>query len=440
MIVPPRLRWRRSALTRLDGRGLAALDTLATLVKEKPATRPDIEGVVWGQFLDIDRYSERHWGRYGTSAAVQVLHAAHVRGGHEGRVVERDPLNRLADVFPTDVDLTAVEKEWPSSYKPNDVRRVLKLSAWVEALEPDTPQIRSPLPGIVEHLLTQAVDEEGWSTRPPGAEERRKRDRLLATAYALFALRRYPDALNDRRIGKAHEWVARQLGEEAIKRHSPDLVALCALCFITAPEGKRKLEVVRAARKRADRQLQSAALGWPHPRIDRPHFHGFNEGDTNDYIFLSPELLMALYFLCGRNPPATRTFVLRVVRGIADNILDERAAGQAGDLKGFRIQSSSMMGTVDQMWAARVLLQYHLRYQQDWRSLRPPKLPRSRLKPSRAAVGTGGVICLVGGSVLAALGTPVLGIPVAVLGAGGTLVSTIGRWLLGKATQRSGGG
>jgi hypothetical protein len=429
-LMPPRVRWNKRALKKLDGKTLAAVSKLAELVKERPAKRPALGGLAWGQYLDFDRYIADHWGRYGTSAAVQVLHVEHERTQRDGRVVDREPLRRMADVLPRHVPT-----DWPPTFKPTDLNRVLKLGAWVEALDPDSAEIRSPLPGIVEHLLDQCVDPEGWSSRPAGTEARERRDRFLPTAYLLHALRRFPDALVDSRIDQAHTWLAGQLSADDIDRLSPDLVALCGLALRSAPPSKRGRPEVRAAIGRVDRRLRDFALASSQPRIDRPHFHGFNEGDTNDYLFLSPELLTSLYFLRGDNPAFGRVFVLRVVNAVADNILDEVAAGAAGDMRGFRVQGSSMMGTVDQMWAARVLFDYHARFEANAASLRPPRVPRARVRPGRLVQGGVGVLIMLAGGALTKIVDPLLGIPVVALGAVATVVVAIGRHLFGRAVQ-----
>jgi hypothetical protein len=433
MILPPRVRWNKRALTTLDGQTLIALDKLAKLVEERSAKRSGLDGVAWGQYLDRDRYVEDHWGRYGTSAAMQVLHAYHVRSARAGRVVDKEPLKRLAGVLPRHL-----RDDWPSGYKPGDLERVLKLGTWVEALDPDTPEIRAPLPAVVERLLAQAVDEDGWSTRPRGDESRYTRDRLLPTAYILYALRRYPDALTDTRINDAYGWLGRQLSEEEVNHLSPDIVALCALAFQSTPRTKVGLPDVRDGKERADQRLREVATAWTHPRIDRPHFHGFNEGPENDYLFLSPELLVALYFLKGANPPTTRVFVLRVLEAVVGNVLDERVAGRAGDLPGFRVQTSSMMGTVDQMWAARVLLAYHTRFERDYSSLRPPRVPRPRFRPSKLLLGGIGVFTVLIGGALSKVATPVLGLPLVALGAVGALLVVLGRFVFGRAVDEPG--
>lgn len=433
MYIPARLRWHKRALTALDGDVRTAAEDLADLVDKRFSSPAGIDGKAWGQFLHDSSRTDAHWGRYGTSAAVQVLLVKHVLTRANGKVADCDPLTTVT-VLPRDGTLLT------DAYKRRDLTRPLKLAAWSEAIDPDSDGIEE-VPEVVERLLELRVDENGWSTRPKGDRARSTRDRRLPTAYILYALRRYPSALKDPRIAKAHGWLARQMSDGTLAAISIDVAALSALALRYAPEpsdDRPDDAEIESARRRLEAALRDAVLDMSDPRIDRPHFHALNEGDgRHDYLFLSPELLITLHALEGSNPKATRAFVLRIVRAVVDNICDREAAGRFGDMRGFRIQRSEMMGTVDQMWAARVLLAYHRRFQDDRRSLKPPWVPRLRIKRSlRKVIFLAlGVVLVATGAVVLAHGHQQQGFALMVTG---SLVSTFGRMLFSLALKARG--
>jgi len=83
-------------------------------------------------------------------------------------------------------------------------------------------------------------------------------------------------------------------------------------------------------------------------------FNGFSVGATTDYLFLHPAILAALYFIRRGNPERTRAFVISVARAVAENIETNRGL----------MVSNGVIATVDQLWAARLLLELRTLHQQ----------------------------------------------------------------------------
>jgi hypothetical protein len=393
--VPAAIRWRKSRIDRLDGQAAQCRRPVRRRVKEQKVdvivggSKP---GIAWGQFLDPDHHSGTHWGRFGTTAAVQVLAMdLHWERNESFRkeVANVHPLMYLAP----DVLLTNnLGKDLPRELKPDDLEDPMKVAFLVDAYNPDECEEVSneKPPEIAERLLQMAVDSDGWSTRPEGDDDRNEKDRLLITAYALWALRRLPKAQLDARIDGAATWLANELIEGRLSL-GQDILALGGLALAHShPEVRARIPVENAISS-CLAELRKWARGMREPTVGRPYFNCYSRGAGNDYIFLSPELLAALLFLTADKQRDSRAFVLRVVDSVAENIVP---AGMPPELRerphGFSIQRG-MEGTVDQMWAMRLLRTFHKRRVEDPHSVRPSR------------VGTPGIFTLI--TFLALVGT-----------------------------------
>lgn len=373
--VPHAWRWRNDAIDALHG-DVARCRTPVRKRVQSQRVHVVVDGrrmgCAWGQFLDPDHHSGTHWGRFGSSAAVQVL-ALDLHWTRSDtlrrRVMDAHPLRQLADgVLPE-------SKPEAPRLKPSDFDDPMKIAFVIDALNADACEevVQGNHPQLVETLLGMAVDEEGWSTRPPEDEERNEKDRLLITAYALHVLRRYPQAQSDARIRGAWTWLAHQLidGRQSLGQ---DVLALGALALVHAPEELRT-NAVEQAIETCLSELRTWAAKLSAQIVNRPYFNSYSRGEDGDYLFLSPELLTAILFLKTGNPRPTRAFVLWVVRAVADNIVPPYLPPQQREqAHGFSVQRT-MEGTVDQMWALRLLRAFHLAYVQSRRDLRPSRIP-----------------------------------------------------------------
>lgn len=367
MSLADRWRWRKTRIEELDGLASQCLAPVCDLLEDQ-AVRNCAEldhRLAWGQFLDRSHYSDHQWGRFGTSAAVQVFAMAHHWDEPDRSVYTTSPLNVLAPkVLPSRPPsrLSRVPKS-------EDFSDTLKLAFMIDALCLDVldDKVQGEAPELVTHLLSLALPtKEGWSTRDH--HDGRRQDRLLVTAYSLHALRRFPDAQVDPAIGEAWEWLSTQLQRRS-GTLGGDVLALGSLALNACPKGRQSQSVHRAlATCRAE--LVSRFSRERRPAIDRPFFNPYSRGDLNDYLFLNPEILSALALLeYVEEEKRVRAFVLSVVNSVAAQIVGANL--NSGEPQGFRSQTD-MLGTVDQMWAIRILYRFHRTFQKNPGALRPP--------------------------------------------------------------------
>lgn len=395
--APTAVRWRAGVIAALDGQAGLCRKPIRRRIKEK---RVDVVvegrkwGIAWGQFLDRDHHSGTHWGRFGTTAAVQVLAMdLHWHRDESARkdVMNVDPLMYLAHGVLVDGHSGP---DFDDELKPDDFDDPMKVAFLVDAVNPDACDVvdSGTPPAIVERLLVMALDNtEGWSTRPEDDEDRLEKDRLLITAYALWALRRHPKAQLDRRIAGAAGWLANEL-LEGLTTLGQDLIALGALALAYADPEVRARPKVEDAIAATIVELRGWVRGIREPAIGRPYFNSYSRGSSNDYIFLSPELLTALLFLKEEEERRSRTFVLSVVKAVAENVLPKGMPARfREEPHGFSIQRG-MEGTVDQMWAMRLLRSFHRRHKDDPHSLRPSRISMPGALTAIVAIAFVGVV------------------------------------------------
>lgn len=354
----------RKTLQGLDGAALASTAAIRALLQAKCVRPPELDGrAAWGQYLDEPHHSENQWGRFGTSTAIVALAAIH--GCEDGApqaesIFASHPLDTLAPILPNSWPPGDGDQPRFANLKADDFDRVMKLAYVIDALEPDLRMVpNDQQPALVDHLVGMALPNmPGWSTRPAGARDR-DRDRHLVTTYILWALRRFPKGQEAEAAKKAYFWIA-----DEVANRSPwmgiDLVALACLALQSwdgAADSAKVAEALDTGEKRM--------IAWAHRQrrlaLDRPYFNGFSEGHFTDYVFLTPEFLVALFLLKRGNPPGGRRFVLRTVSGLTDNIApqiaedDDPAKTPSGS--GYRVQGG-MVRTADQVWVVRLLREF----------------------------------------------------------------------------------
>jgi hypothetical protein len=147
------------------------------------------------------------------------------------------------------------------------------------------------------------------------------------------------------------------------------VLALGSLALNACPKSKQS-QSVHSALTACRAELVARFAHERRPAIDRPFFNPYSRGDSNDYLFLNPELLAALALLeYVEEEKRVRAFVLAVVNSVALQITGANL--NSGEPQGFRSQTD-MLGTVDQMWAIRVLYRFHRAFQKNPDALRPP--------------------------------------------------------------------
>jgi hypothetical protein len=355
--------WRPGNIEELDGCAGECLAPVCDLLEDQTVRVDELDRTIaWGQFLDSGHHSDQQWGRFGTSAALQVFAMAHHWDDQERSVYSTSPVNGVKGALPDEVP--------PANQGPKreDFDDPLKLAFMIDSLYLDEIDQRLPRenPPLVKHLLSLALPtNEGWSTR--GTDDPRRQDRLLVTAFALHTLRRFPEALNAEEIVNAWDWLATQLRRRT-SLLGADVLAMGCLALRCCPQS-RQSKIVTESFDLVRQELVDRHGGERCPAIDRPYFNPYSRGEVNDYLFLSPELLTALFFLEEDDRPAdVRAFSLEVVHRVVEQIRTENR--DSSNPEGFRVQRG-MLGTVDQMWAIRVLFAFHRAHRRNAAKLRP---------------------------------------------------------------------
>lgn len=286
--------------------------------------------VAWGQYLDDHHHSDAQWGIYGTSAGIQVL----ALGSH----------HLLAQAVAMPDDLDNADTIYDSKRERGQFDNLIKLVFIAEGINPEAATVAdAPPPAVIETIFARRKAGNFWSTRP---EAHPSKDVDFPTSVVLLALARYDAAIGDERYRAARRWLAeRVLNDRLLK--TPTNLALAGLALKgrpgTAINDDRVSDAIETCRSELLERIRDQPIV-----LDRPIFYGFSMGESNDYLFLHPEILTALFFLRADTVDA-RGYVLRVTRRLLDNIEREKAfMGQ-----------SEMISSVDQLWAARLLRELH---------------------------------------------------------------------------------
>lgn len=338
--------WTPGRIDQLAGELITSLTIVSRLIESRGIKpRRSAGRTVWGQYLDEDHHSDQQWGFYGTCAAMQVLAALMHRAQVEDVYVEA-PLDEAIALPDNTHPLGELFRDKRASEDKNDFQNVIKLGAIAEALHLNHPaDVPVELtPPLVHDLMDVTSGHPYWSTRPEPQEHRKDRD--FATAYLVLALRRYRAFRTSELWGRSRSWLAQRINDDDGFCRQTTLLALTGLALSTEPE-ERQSDVLRALDK-----CERTLLEWAHSQrsiiLNRPVFNGFSLGRRNDYIFLHPEILCALFFLQRRSVNIGLQFALDVLEAIQVNI--DRHRGFMGH--------DAMIASVDQLWAARLITRF----------------------------------------------------------------------------------
>lgn len=300
---------------------------------------------VWGQYLDEERYSDKHWGLLGTTAAVRTLSM---------RARPVFDLRHLREALPLlPESRTQVDPLLRPKVAKGDLENMIRLAFIAEALAPDRELIpRDSRPDLVAEIYGLAEEGRFWA--PRSAYGPVSEGDPFTTAYVLYCLGRYEDPEGELR--KHRLWLAEQMQTRSAVRQRPDLVALIGLALIPRREDPEEPRQIQDALDRCQQELRN----WSREEsiaLDRPLFQGFNMGDSTDYTFLHPEIMASLFFLRTNNPWRTRRYVARVTQELILNV----------DRRGYFEGQPGMAATVDQMWASKLLFEFNRTYNDEAR-------------------------------------------------------------------------
>jgi hypothetical protein len=177
-----------------------ALTKIRDLVEARRANVLNMGTKAWGQWLNEPNYMEDQWGRFGSSAGVQVMAATQSLTGTAVRWEDSACCRELApELFPAEVpEIPDPQDDEPEHrevqpgdddpYKFRDFAQPLKVAFCVDALYPNEQVVRRDH-ALVDHLVGQRLHEKAcWTTRLEGDPKRSEADLHLVTAFALFAL------------------------------------------------------------------------------------------------------------------------------------------------------------------------------------------------------------------------------------------------------------
>jgi hypothetical protein len=335
--------WTKRRLEETSGKATTAMTRMAERF-ERTAIVPQgapPDAKAWGQYLDDEHHSDRQWGFYGTSAAINTLTIKELDTA-DPRPAD-DPLIKAGSAFlPTNPATT--EAHFASKRAKGDFDNIIKLAFIADGLVPWMDNVPvADTPEVVRAILSRSVNNRFWSSRMGNDPAREHKERLFPTAYIVMVLQRYEEARRHAAYIAARKWLA-----ERVKDNKVDTPATNALIGLALLDPHEKPENRIGAIDSALKTCQTRLIRWGRTQkviiIDRPVFYGFSIGDRNSYSFLNPEILAALFLLKRGNPHRGRRFVLGVINALADNTVDGGFTGQNG-----------VMSAVDQMWASRLL-------------------------------------------------------------------------------------
>jgi hypothetical protein len=339
-----------------------ALGHIRNLLKARTVDVLETGQQGWGQWLDEPHRIPGQWGRFGSSAGIQVLGTTHRLLGtgtwEEALAHLNFPVSQL---FPDPVPQAPARRVHPHEphlgdpdpWKHRDFAEPMKVAFCVDALAPDSSgSMPAPHHPLVAHLVGMRLpDEACWTTRPRTDPNHRHFDRVLVTAFCLFSLRRFPDCHRGTQIIDAYRWLADELPNQP----GADVRALCGLALRAASQEIRAETRVRNALWACDQSLLEWISDNPDPIVERPWSNAYVDGTSSiDYVFLSPETIIALYFVGRGLAGPAEDYVRAVVGALVANI---NGPDTDNALRGLRVQDTRE-GTVDQLWATRLLVAF----------------------------------------------------------------------------------
>jgi hypothetical protein len=346
--------WSKRRLDQLAGETLTTLTKLTGRFTGHYYRFKSGGEIAWGQYLDDAHYSKEQWGFYGTSSAIQTFA---IRARQLGRRPSEDSDIRRAVALPR--DHTTTDPRFKSKRRPpqkDDFENIIKLAFIADALDVDNehnvPAI-STAP-LIRELMRRAIDHQRWCTRPSSDPDYGDKDLDFPSALIVSVLRRYEAFRACTKLSKAsRQWLAERVTDASF-REQTTLLALTGLALLPHPDDVPEDSAkIKDALKECERHL----INWVHGPgagivLNRPVFNGFSLGARNDYIFLHPELLIALFFIKRNSPPRGRRFVLDVVDGVVRNV--DRHSGFMGQ--------DGYVTSVDQLWTARLIHDFRNTY------------------------------------------------------------------------------
>jgi len=327
--------WSRRGLRKLDQRAAEARKRIEDLFS---STSIEVDAILaWGQFLDSPR-QQSQFGIYATRAAIRVLTSAGYPRNH--RLIEK-ALEGLPLVEP--------RSEAEKHYDPTDTGVLYKVAALLSASQPGAGHFAGPEP-IVELIVSRIIDSRGWGDYAfPGKSD--DVPRLMPTVTALLALSRDREFFASDVSESILRWVCRRLMDDGDLLAHENAFGLLALLDYAGLE-HRVADYGTARDTCVDRLTHWAKTRDPAllgQNAEHHYWTPFPRSGRNHYMFYLPEVVVALALLRAGSPPAARSFVLRVVDDVVENVRTH---------EGFKSLSNDRLASVDQLWVYQLLTQF----------------------------------------------------------------------------------
>jgi hypothetical protein len=324
--------------------------------KSSPLGHADL--VAWGQYLDLQQHRlSNQFGIYGTSAGIQVLAL------HDARLHQNlwKLALRILPVDRNDVDVADRHAHDVRNYfiNKNDLDVPYKVSALVDAIQPEATRVPGSRYHAVELLLYLRLRGGGWPDFRAAGLEQYNAPKVHATACALLALARFPDVQATDDWREAVGWLARNLTPEL---NSIATLSICLLALAgpasTAPAGSESAQLYETCLRAV---VEWSKRAWPNDVLRTleateylvPGHHNRTPLADHEFTFLlySPHCLATLALMrCGAELSADlRRHVTDVVRIVAETICQKRAFIAAG---------RTLVSSVEHLWIYRLLHEF----------------------------------------------------------------------------------
>lgn len=296
--------------------------------------------IAWGQFLDYER-STGQIGVYGTTTAVKTLA---LLGEPDASDYIKYGINWLLDSHSNQKSIAHRKMDWGVVYK---------YCYFLESLAPNDSEINagSPFMDHFQTLINRRLPNNGWGEYYYSPEYKDSDHSVVATAMALYVLRRYIPFSKSQQGTEASSWFCNKL------INTPDLnnveLALSIIALREYAKAHHDLSVIFS--QLVDRlEKKVKKLGRVSNLSECPHHftvpHEEVEKRRNRYIFLPINALAAYSLLITDRYQTAKDYIEITVAMYQDSVSVNKAYCNP--------EESPRKSTVNQFWVTLLLKEY----------------------------------------------------------------------------------
>ena len=325
--------WTRRKIRQLIARVNEAQGRIRELFLNHVVT-VDATHKAWGQFIDEE--TNNQYGIYGTSAGIQVLTMAGYAPEHE---IVAKASRILNEAFIDDAAGSKFQRK-------RDPALLYKIAAISEAACSGTLEVKEfcyPM----DELANRILPNQGWGEFFYSDEDKDTHPRVLSTACALLALRRYNQFRGRDSCKHALGWLCIRLPQNGkLPIHSIALSTLALVEYRTPGVAIKEYDL-------ALDYCKKRLLSWARSRkriqfgsTEDHHYPSSSNGERgNRFLSFVPDCLAALALLKLGSPNRTRRYVLRIVDFFVGEILNKG---------GFAAESLKRKSSLNHLWIYRL--------------------------------------------------------------------------------------